>query len=184
MVERVGRGEDARLKLTELGRRLALPGTVDEERASKAAALKTPELYLKLLEQFSGNPLPEKEVLKRLLQRDYKIVESMAGNAAEAFLESVKAAELITLDGKICSSRAMNGDDKSNQIKPEIPTQDSSESDTKTQVVRVPSGFIVYKCKISKNRVLEIPLPSDFTQADVKRLHAFLLTQVDDNATE
>ncbi len=44
----------------------------------------------------------------------------------------------------------------------------------------VPWGFVLYKCKISGGQVIELPLPPKLTAEDVKRLHAFLLTQIDD----
>jgi len=65
------------------------------------AVFRAPELYTRLLEQFAGVPAPGKDVLKRLLQRDYGIVESMAGNAADAFIESLNAAGLVNSAGII-----------------------------------------------------------------------------------
>jgi hypothetical protein len=184
VIERIGRGEEAKLRLTPLGLRLALPGTPEEERASKAAALRNPELYSKLLEQFAGHPLPEKDVLKRLLQRDHKIVESMAGGAAEAFLDSVRVAELLSSDGRLCgTSDSTSAPAKAGATRAELPVNPPTESEDDRQIVKVPRDFIVYKCKISKSRVIEIPLPPDFTKADVARLHAFLQTQVDDDPT-
>lgn len=50
--------------------------------------------------------------------------------------------------------------------------------------VPVPASFVIYKCKIRKGMVIDIPLPPEFTTADVKRLTAFLETQVDDPAPE
>ncbi len=49
-----------------------------------------------------------------------------------------------------------------------------------SQVIRVPEGFVVYRCRISRGRILEIPLPLDLSGLDVERLCAFLRTQVDD----
>jgi hypothetical protein len=68
--------------------------------------------------------------------------------------------------------------------KPLAPPPPLIKAPEGTKAVDVPAEFIIYRCKISKGRVLEIPLPPDFTQADVKRLHAFLLTQVDDDVSE
>lgn len=48
------------------------------------------------------------------------------------------------------------------------------------QSLNVPADFIIYKCKISGGRVLEIPLPPKFLSADAARLFQFLKTQVDD----
>lgn len=176
LIERVGRGDDARIKLTPLGLRIALPGTSEEEKATKVAAFKTPELYAKLLEKFAGHPVPGKEVLKNILQRDFKIVESMAGNAAEAFLDSLKAADLVTPLGTISAGDGPPPQDE----KPELLPPPPSDAARKGQTILVPADFIVYKCKIGKGRIIEIPLPPEFTKSDVQRLHAFLLTQVDD----
>jgi len=104
VIERIGRGDDARVKLTALGLRIALPGTDDEARATMVAVFKSPELYSKLLERFAGHPVPSKDVLRNILQRDFKIVESMAGNAADAFLDSLKVADLISPTGTITAS--------------------------------------------------------------------------------
>jgi hypothetical protein len=176
LVERIGRGDDAQVKLTDLGRRIALPGTPDEERATKASAVKTPELYLKLLEQFAGAPVPSKEALKNILQRDYKIVESMAGNAADAFLDSLKIAELIAPNGTLSFDAQPRSEDKPEKTdEPKVDTAPPG-----TQLVKVPSDFIIYRCKISGGKVLEIPLPPKFSKADVERLYAFLQTQIDD----
>lgn len=176
LVERLGRGEDAKVKLTDLGLRIVLPGTPEEEKASKLAAFRTPELYSKLLERFSGNPVPSKDILRRLLERDFKIVESMAGNAAEAFLDSLKVAELISASNTISVAGT-----------PSAPIEERSKPADENYVaapgmktVSVPADYVIYKCKISKGQILEIPLPRQFRKMDVERLHAFLLTQMDE----
>jgi hypothetical protein len=176
LVERIGRGEDAQVKLTELGRRIALPGTPDEERATKASAVKNPELYMKLLEQFAGAPVPSKDALKRILQRDYKIVESMAGGAADAFLDSLTAADVIAPNGVIAFDSQPRVDEKDIKPPADVPPPPTAGM----QNVEVPDTFVVYTCKFGKGRFIKIPLPRDFTGADVDRLYAFLKTQVDD----
>lgn len=177
LIERIGRGDDALIKLTDLGRRIALPGGPDEERATKANALKTPELYSKLLEQFADNPVPTKDALKNILQRDFKIVESMAGNAADAFLESLKVAELITPTGTITNgaSSTTRTDDKGDK-----PVDQPAGPPPGTQMMTVPADFIIYRCKIGGGRIIDIALPPKFRQTDVDKLHAFLKTQIDD----
>lgn len=47
--------------------------------------------------------------------------------------------------------------------------------------VVVPDGSVVYRCRITRGRILEIPLPADLSMADVDRLCAFLRTQADDD---
>lgn len=176
VIERIGRGDDAKIKLTALGLRIALPGTSDEERATKVAVFKTPELYSLLLERFAGHPAPSKEALKNILQRDYKIVESMAGNAADAFIDSLKTAELINPAGNI----SIAGGPVEEAPKPE-DKKEKKPANPDAKTIEVPADFIVYRCKISGGRVIEIPLPPKFSKADVSRLTAFLETQIDED---
>lgn len=176
LVERVGRGDVGRVRITDLAKRIALPTTVDEKRAAKGEAFQQPELYQKLLERFAGHPLPQKDGLRNLLCREYQIVESMAAGAAEAFIESLREADLVSPQDTVLQhgSGAPVGDAKGGKPKNDPPP------DPDTQVVRVPADYIVYKCKLGQGRVIEIPLPPRFSKADAGRLHAFLLTQVDE----
>jgi hypothetical protein len=178
LIERVGRGNEGHIKITELGMRIALPGTAEEGRLARVAAFKKPELYAKLLEKFTGHPVPSKDGLKNILYRDYKIVESMAPIAAEAFLDSLKIAELINNSNTISTSdngtRGDGRDAKGNAEKK------APRPEPETQQITVPEDFIVYRCKISEARVIEIALPPKFTNTDFKRLKAFLATQIDD----
>jgi hypothetical protein len=48
------------------------------------------------------------------------------------------------------------------------------------QAVAVPADYIVYVSKISRGRLVKIPLPDDLTRADVERLYAVMLTCTDD----
>lgn len=47
------------------------------------------------------------------------------------------------------------------------------------RTIRVPDGLVVFRCRISGGRVLEIPLPAELSRADVDRICAFLRTQAD-----
>lgn len=51
-----------------------------------------------------------------------------------------------------------------------------------TQSLLVPSDFVIYKCKIGGGRVIDLPLPPKLARADVKRLCAFLESQVDEES--
>jgi hypothetical protein len=179
LIERVGRGENGRIKATELGLRVALPGTPAEEQAAKIAAFKNPELYTKLLERFSGAPVPSREGLKNILHRDYKIVESMSQLAADAFLDSLTVAGLVTPNNYVSMTEsAPVTDDKTPLPAGTKPLHVPAPQGKKA--VYVPEDYIVYTCKLGKGRFIDIPLPPEFTTADVNRLHAFLQTQVDD----
>lgn len=185
LVERIGRGETGRIKVTDLGLRVVLASSPDVERAAKIAAFRKPELYTSLLERFAGAPLPSKEGLRNLLYTDYKIVESMAPIAAEAFIDSVKVAGLVNANNVI-SAEGSGAPAEDSQNKP--PSKNDAPGSTgaagtqaSTKTITVPGDFVIYKCKIGKGRVIDIPLPPKFTTSDVKKLHAFLETQVDDD---
>jgi hypothetical protein len=47
------------------------------------------------------------------------------------------------------------------------------------QTILIPDGFVVFRCRISRSRVLEIPLPVELDRRDVERICAFLRTQAD-----
>jgi hypothetical protein len=141
------------------------------------AAFRTPQLYSKLLERFAGHPVPQKEGLRNLLFREFGIVESMAAYAAEAFLDSLKDAGLINANNSISVNGASApaaangaGADKPTIEKPAVDQQPSPGM----QLLKVPQDFVIYKCKISGGRIIEIPLPPKFATSDVNRLHAFL----------
>jgi hypothetical protein len=178
LIERVARGDEGKIKITELGMRIALPGTPEEGRLARVAAFKKPELYSKLLEKFTGHPVPTKEGLKNILYRDYKIVESMAPIAADAFLDSLKVAALINGNNIIFGGDSAPAEEKPKSKLDGLPN--GGEVDAATQTITVPEDFIIYRCKIGKGRVIEIPLPPEFTTAEVERLYAFLKTQVDE----
>jgi hypothetical protein len=183
LVDRIGRGDTGRLKLTELGQRVALPGP-GEEKLSKIAALSAPPLYAKLLERFAGAPEPPRDGLRNILHREFGIVESMAQQAADAFIDSLHAA------GVINDQNLIMVDGATAPTKPTVTpsTKDEPPPPPKGQkAVYVPDNFVVYRCKITKGHVVEIPLPPSFTKADVKRLTAFtvfLETQADDETEE
>jgi hypothetical protein len=189
LIERVGRGDDGRIKLTDLATRIALPTTPEEGMAAKVAAFRTPPLYSKLLERFAGHPVPQKEGLRNLLFREFGIVESMAAYAAEAFLDSLKDAGLINANNSISvNGVAALAADKGASAATEKTAIEKTAADHQPppgmQLLKVPNEFIIYKCKISGGRIIEIPLPPKFTTTDVDKLHAFLKTQIDDEPVQ
>lgn len=179
LIERVGRGDEGQIKLTELGIRIALPQSDDELRTAKIAAFKSPELYLKLYEQFAGHPVPSREGLRNMLLRQYGIVESMTANAADAFLESLQEAGLLA-DDKVASNGATATPPVASAEKQKAPVVEAEPPPGK-QALYVDSDYVIYKCKISGKRIIELPLPRDFAQKDVTRLTAFLKTQIDED---
>ncbi len=170
LIERTGRGDDGRVKLTELAGRIALPGNPDEARAAKVAATVKPELYSKLLERYAGHPLPTREGLRNVLHRDYKIVESMTAFAADAFLESIKEAELIAPDSTVLAPGQRPPD--ATPKTPHLP----AEPEPGTKTITVPADFVAHQFTLRRGMVVVIPLPEDLTTKDVERLSRWLPT--------
>jgi hypothetical protein len=178
LVERIGRGDTGRIKLTELGSRVALPGP-GEEKLSKITALRTPPLYAKLLERFAGAPVPPREGLRNILHREYEIVESMAQQAADAFLDSLATAGVVNEQNLIMVDGATS------VAKPPTPTKDEPPpAPPGMKQLAVPDDFVVYKAKISGGRIIDLPLPPKLKTSDVDKIHRLLLTQIDDDGEE
>lgn len=173
LIERIGRGEEGRIKLTDLAIRIALPTTPEEGMAAKVAAFRTPPLYSKLLERFAGHPIPQKEGLRNLLHREFGIVESMAPNAAEAFLDSLKDAGLINANNSISVSGAPAA--TVNGTKPEDEVREREQvPPAGSQMVTVPADFIVHTFPLRRTMKVQIPLPVDLTKKDVERLKSWM----------
>lgn len=47
-------------------------------------------------------------------------------------------------------------------------------------VIPVPPRYLVFTCKLSNDRFVRLPLPTDFSARDCERLCAFLRTLVDE----
>src|SRR5436305_2083768 len=100
----------------------------DDAAAGSSAKLRSETRY-----PFSGHPPPSKESLKNILQRDYKIVESMATNAADAFLESLEFAGLINTAGNITPSGSAPSE------KPQQEEKPRKAANPDVQTIEVPS---------------------------------------------
>ena len=179
LIDRIGRGDSGRIKLTDLGQQVALPGP-GEEKLHKITALRTPPLYAKLLERFAGHPVPVREGLRNILQREFAIVESMAQQAADAFLDSLTAAGVVNEQNLIMVDGATT------QAKPAAPPakDEAPPAPPGMKQLPVPSDFVIYKAKISGGRIIDIPLPPKLTKADVNKIHKLLETQIDDEGEE
>lgn len=185
VVEGIGRGQEGRLKVTDLGLRIVAPTTEDEARVARVAAFQKPELYLKLQERFAGVSLPSAEGLGNLLHRDYGIVESMSRNAAEAFIESLKIAELITAAGSVIGgavSGATSSVDDTATKAPPVPIE--TRDQPATQQFAVPQNYVIHTLQLRKELTIRLPLPPDLSMKDVGRIHNWLKTVPFDDESE
>lgn len=150
----------------------------------------SPQLYQKLYDRYKGAPVPMADRLANVLHRDFELLETVAPAAAQAFIESARFVGLVTAANNIAPKLPTGGEPPAAapsaplpEPKIDVPPPTAAAPSVERagmQAVWVPSDYLIYKCKIGKGRVLDIPLPREFTKADVKRLTAFLDTQVDD----
>jgi hypothetical protein len=177
-----------RTSLTDLGRRLIVKIDEATTRADRMRAFLTPKLYRALAQRYKGIELPDVEGLANLLELDYGLVGGVKVPAAEGFRKSAAFAGFLTADGRIeFSEEGAPSSDAAKQsatppsVAPSTSPPNPTVEKPGMQSIHVPDTFVVYRCKISQGRVIEVPLPRDFKMADVNRLCAFLKTQVDDD---
>jgi hypothetical protein len=176
MIDRRGRKNDARITITDLGRRLLQPGDEAELAASRQAAFLKPPLYGKLVERYRGAPVPAIKFLAGLLVREHKIVESVSEQAAEAFVASAKHAGFVS--GNVI------GEPRSSTVRParETPAEPSTGDDTarapSAKAVPIPDGFIAHTFPLRRDLTVTIPLPVELTKRDVERLHKWMDTLI------
>ncbi len=183
LLVRVGRKEAARVVVTDLAKKLLLPGDDAETLLAKKAAFLTPALYQKLYDRYSGAVLPAQDRLANVLIRDFDLLESVALPAASAFIESAKFAGLVSASGHISTEPAAAAKDPPpSAVPPPLVSEPKSDpSPNLGHTLPVPAEFNVYGYQLRKNLRVDLALPSDLTHQDVKRLHRWLLTlPVDD----
>ena len=184
LIERTGRGSAARIQITDLFMTYAHPGSDAEKRAALMQMMMKPTLYSSLLARYRGAPKPDATGLANVLWREYRLLESVKLDAAKAFLASAEFAGVINnglispVAQPISPTTTDAGSNEEKVDKPPHETQPKAG----TQSVVVPADYIIYRCKISGGRVIEVPLPRDFTTSDAEKMYAFLKTQVDDEA--
>jgi hypothetical protein len=189
LIERVGRSDEAKLRVTDLFMMYAHPGSESEKHAALMQIVLKPTVYGPLLARYRGAPKPDVTGLSNVLMREHGIKETMRKKAAEAFLGTIEFAGLIVNGVVQGISNGVNGASAApgreelpppsiDEVKPPVETPRAAPG---MQNVEVPDTFVVYTCKFGKGRFIKVPLPRDFTAADVDRLYAFLKTQVDDD---
>lgn len=178
LIERKGQKAQARILLTDLAKRLLMPGDNAELMASRAAAFLTPAIYRKLFERYRGAPIPKVEFLANVLVREHKLLESVASTAAQAFIDSAKFSGMAT-------GNAFNND---NGSKATTPPEEKASPDGEhppavnargsQQVIPVSADFDIYTFPLRRDLTVSIPLPKALTEKDVGRLKKWLDTLV------
>ena len=181
LIERKGQKADARSIITELGKRLLVPGDDAELLASRAAAFLTPQVYRRLFERYKDAPVPQPQFLANILVREHKLVDSVSQPAAEAFIASARFAGLVNGNNILSDKRVPQRAEE----KPETKRADVAPGTVVTKdTMIVPAGFIKYNYKLRKDLTIEVPLPDDLTKKDVARLKKWMDTLIVDDDDE
>jgi hypothetical protein len=184
LLERTGRSDDAKVKLTPLGRRLVMPeGDIDAASGRRAAFMSSP-LYRKLVDRYAGGPLPAASGLTNVMVREYAVASSVAPVAAAAFEASVTAAGLVGPNGKLRKPDSERTEPSTSQVAPGKVDPDGQQAERREQeAVRQlpiangpPEGFIEHRFNLRRGLVVHMCLPEDLTQSEVARLSKWLAT--------
>lgn len=185
LIQKTGRKQEARVALTDLARKLLLPGDDAETEAAKLAAFLNPQLYKGLYKRYAGATVPPVERLANVLQRDFFLLDTVAKTAAEAFIASAKWVGLVTPTNDLLEPGAVREATPAANpvvstpadVKPDPPPASAAPLRT----IQVPEGFAVYGYQLRKDMRVDLALPMDLSAKDVKRLHRWLETlPVDD----
>jgi hypothetical protein len=89
------------ISLTPLGQRLINGSDREQQAAARREAMQTLKAYKDLLDTYAGTPLPEKSSLAGKLEFEYGKTTANAEAAAQAFLDSLAHAQMVTADGMV-----------------------------------------------------------------------------------
>jgi hypothetical protein len=169
LVERSGRAADARIRITELYKKYALPENDAERRTTLMTALLRPALYKKLVDRYSGAPLPSAQGVASILEREYGLLPSVKNDAAEAFLSSLRFAGATT-------NNTVTATAPSPSASPPPAPAVTEEEGGREQPIRVPAEFVPHSFQLRRGMRITMPLPPDLTQKDVERLYRWMKT--------
>lgn len=182
LIERAGRAQDARIRITPLYKRYAMPENEAEKRAALMQALSSPPLYKKLLERYRGSPLPSAAGAANVLVREYGLLDSVKQEAAEAFVKSLQFAgavnlnNIVTLTATPAADGSASAEESVDQAAPPPAPAPLDKGDTSPQPMRVPAGFIPHVFQLRRELQIVVPLPPDLTMKDVERLNRWMQT--------
>lgn len=172
LVERSARGEEKKLFLTDLARRILRPGRDGERETALLAAFFAPEIYKALVKTYEG-AAPKVEMVKNELERSHGLLETVSGPAANAFIDSARYVGILRADGRIYAPEASEAGNppiealsaqKTSPAPEKLPSQPGVNTD----------GWLEYPVALRPGVIVTFKLPTDLKKKDVDRLHRFL----------
>jgi hypothetical protein len=92
------RSEGKNIGLSDLGRQLVNTSNPSGQTEARRTAVMSLKAYRDLVESFDGTSLPEKSALAAKLQFEYGKTTDFSQRAAQAFIDSLKFAEMLDQD--------------------------------------------------------------------------------------
>lgn len=112
------------IKLTDLAKRILQPTSEQEKRDAISEAVNTPPLFNKLLNRFSGQEtLPNLDVLKNILAREYNVPPKTTYRVVSAFIRSIQYVNV------------MGASTSKENVAQQESDQDEQEAETQTPYV-------------------------------------------------
>jgi len=162
--------------------------TEDEKRGAIIDCLKSPKLYIELIEKFKGHAIPPDQQLRAILTRFHNITEAAAPQAAEIFIENALFAgvldehrillgETITLNNAepIASKNSDTNSSQINSIDARIPSNPKPPL-----LLEEINGSVDLKIHLTEKKVAHLIYPDNVNERDIQilklQLEALALT--------
>ncbi|MCG2592210.1 hypothetical protein LZ009_05390 [Ramlibacter sp. XY19] len=84
-----GTRDSKKIELTDLGRQIVYPKSVDEERSSLLRAFRCVELFAKVYDYYQGKNLPEIQYLKNTLKTEFGVAEEHQDQFYEVYQKNL-----------------------------------------------------------------------------------------------
>lgn len=175
LVERTGRGAEARFRVTDLYLAYVHPGSDAEKQAALMQIVLKPPLYLALLNRYKG-ARPDATGVANVIWREYGILKSVKDDAAKAFITTIEFAGLIT--NGVVTGIPSNG--HSSPLVPSSVAIPESPATPSPALVNAPAsaspagptteGWIDYVFPLRKGVTVKLTLPPMLTKRDIERL--------------
>lgn len=171
-------------KPTERFRSIYKYHTEEEKRRAQIECLLSPELYKKIIENYSnGGQIPEVEGLAKLLYRSYKVAEDASDKAARIFLQNLNDLGLLDENRKLIeisfdTKQEIGGNLQ--EVGEKKPTSEPMQTQTKNISLGVGSqklnlwGSLSIPIPLKNDEVATVALPNGYDADDLEEVIQWL----------
>lgn len=156
------------LSTTPLAKRIFKPTSEDEKRKAMAESFMTLPLFREVTNRFKGQPLPQGQTLRNILEREFGIDSKRVSDAERVLLDSARAAGVLINSGGntyLSVERA--------STTPSVPSIKPTEVDMTVPSLEQPAISKPIVNPISTERILPIIEEADLLDLDDKVFKPF-----------